>query len=235
MPRLGARRPPFGGRKALVQHASRQRGRGVFNIWYHYSPKLERDVVLRSDVELAHFYWLEGDPAIKAYELEPAPSLVAIGDQPQRTQFDALVHFYEGRPQLREVKTDDTQLDVREQHQREAQEKHAHAAGFDYLRVTRTTLETHQQLIQNWSRALPFIAACRAILLDAYLQEVAATLRRSPQTTIAGVLLGTNPDLRPIYLAAIFRSLQQGWLSSDLADQPLCAQTQLWLRGSRNG
>lgn len=113
MSKIVTRRPPFGGKKALVQGASRRRGRQPFNVWYHYSARLQRDVIMSSDVELDHFYWLEGDSEIEAYELQPEPSLVMVQDQVQQTQFDALVRLRGGRAQLREVKEADSPLSAR--------------------------------------------------------------------------------------------------------------------------
>jgi hypothetical protein len=107
------RKKIFGPGRSRLRQAQGARRHGLFNLWYHYSSRLQRDVVLKSDVEFAHFCWLEGDPSILRYELEPDPVIVAMGTESRRTQFDALVEFRAGRPQLREIKTDESNLSPR--------------------------------------------------------------------------------------------------------------------------
>lgn len=66
-----AKRNRFGPGRSRLRKIAGERGRQSFNIWYHYSPRLRRDVVLRSDVEFEHFCFVEGDEAVSRYELEP--------------------------------------------------------------------------------------------------------------------------------------------------------------------
>src|SRR3569832_530236 len=97
-------RRSFGPGRSRLRQAQGGRRHQLFNIWYHYSSRLQRDVVFCCDVEFAHFCWLEGSENISRYELEPDPVVVVVDDQPQRTQFDALVEFRDRPPQLREIK-----------------------------------------------------------------------------------------------------------------------------------
>ena len=112
--RPDSRKRGFGPGRSRLRQAQGGRRHGLFNLWYHYSPRLECDVVLRSDVEFDHFCWLEGEPNVLRYELEPPPIMVAIGEESRSTQFDTLVEFRRGRPQLREIKTDEVDLSERE-------------------------------------------------------------------------------------------------------------------------
>jgi hypothetical protein len=228
-----SRKRGFGpGRNRLLQ-AQQARGRSTFNLWYHYSSRLARDVIVRSDVEFAHFCWLEGDPNILRYELEPSPVIVAVGSQLQRTQFDALVEFHRGRAQLREVKTSEAQLSARELSQRQAQQQHAEAAGFEYLRVTWESLAPHAQLIRNWRCALAFLTACREIVLTPQREEIKRVLLAERRITLGGVLGHFDPAHRPTYVAALLRCLQAGDFLSDLDSNPLCDHSLLWLQEAR--
>jgi hypothetical protein len=186
-------------------------------------------VILKSDVEFDHFLWLEADPSVQTYELEPEPLVLAVKDDVVRTRFDALVHLHDARPQLREVKVTEDRLDLREQRQREAQAIAAQAAGFDYVRITREDLARHRQLIANWSCALAFIAACRHLGLDAFSQELDTLIPANRRMTLEQVLQGTDPALRSIYLAALFRSIRDRRLLSNLDAAPLCEQSLIWL------
>jgi len=89
----------------LDKHAAR--GHQHFNLWYHYSARLQRDLIFSSDAEFEHFCWLEGDPQVLTYEPQPEPLTVAIGSNVHRTQFDACVELRGQRPELREVKEAD--------------------------------------------------------------------------------------------------------------------------------
>src|ERR1700733_6337359 len=91
----------FGPGRSRLRQAQGGRRHQLFNLWYHYSSRLRCDVILKSDVEFAHFCWLEGGPSVLRYELEPAPVIVALGMESRRTQFDTLVEFRAERPQLR--------------------------------------------------------------------------------------------------------------------------------------
>lgn len=233
------RSPPlrrrFGPGRSRLRQAQGARRHQLFNLWYHYSPRLRRDVVLKSDVEFAHFCWLEGDASVLRYELEPAPIIVAIGPESHRTQFDALVEFRGGRAQLREVKTAEGNLSAREVTQREAQERAAQAAGFDYVRITRESLAPHAQLIRNWRCALACQASCRELVLKSQCVELVARVRAEGLTTFEGALRHTDAAMRSIYLAALFRCLQEAELASDLHSKPLCAASQIWIPEPSHG
>lgn len=227
---LGRSRRSFGPARNRLLRAQQGRGRSLFNLWYHYSGRLKRDVILRSDVEFDHFCWLEGSPEVLRYELEPEPVILSVEAQPTRTQFDAWVQLRgASRPQLREIKDSEETLTPRERVQREAQERAAVAAGFDYVRITRTDLLPHQQLIRNWRSALAFIAAARELVLTPYRAELSRSLQRARRVSLESLLAGTDPALRPIYLAAVFAALQECAFSSDLERQPLCAATTIWI------
>lgn len=104
----------FGPGRNRLLRTQKARGHSLFNIWYHYSGRLRRDVILKSDVEFDHFCWLEGDSRVLRYELEPDPVIVDVQGEPARTQFDARVYLRDARPQLREVKDSEAHLTPRE-------------------------------------------------------------------------------------------------------------------------
>lgn len=224
----GRRKKRFGPARSDLLGKHVARGHQHFNLWYHYSPRLQRDLILSSDAEFEHFCWLEGDPQVLTYDLQPEPLIVAVGSDVHRTRFDARVQLRGQRPQLREVKELDVGLTVREEHQREAQLIAANQAGFDYRRITRADLDQHRQLIQNWRRALAFIAACRDLVLSPFCEELLARVRDCPHTTLGKLLVGTDPALESIYLGATFLAVQRRLLLSDLDSAPLCTSTKLW-------
>ena len=219
----------FGPGRSPLNRAQQNRGRRVHNLWYHYSPRLKRDVILRSDVEFAHFCYVEADSTVLRYELEPDPVTVVVGNETLRTQFDAFVEFRSAPPELREIKISELSLSEAECRQKTAQEAAAAKAGFRYVRLTKADLEPHAQLIRNWRCALSFQTACRDAFLTPFEDELLVAMQAKRQCTLEELLLGTNPDLKPKYLAALFGSMQDNKVQSDIAANPLCAATQLWI------
>lgn len=230
----GARKRFGPGRNAL-RGAQQSRGHRLHNIWRQYSARQGHDVVLKSDAEFEHFCWLEGDPKIKSYELEPAPIIVHIDNEPHKTQFDALCYMRTGQPQLREVSESDSDLDERKLLQREVQLEAVRRSGYDYVRITRIDLDQHRMLISNWRRALAFLAACRNLVLEPLCAEVLATIKRERRCDLETLLLTTDPSARPKYIAAVFRCLQDGRLQSDLDLKALCGASIFWLPESVHG
>jgi hypothetical protein len=224
------KRYPFGGRSNLPAQAVADRGKRLNNIWYQFSPSNQRDYIFSSDAEFDDFHWLEGDPTVESFTLQPSPTIVPIGGDLQKTQFDALVFPRQGRPQLREVKEWFDPTDIREQQQFEAQKLVSADAGYDYVRISRVDLDQNIQLIRNWRCAIAHMAACRKIALSPYRNELSLLFTKLERTTIEGALSHTDPLLKPVYLAALFYCLQSDWLCSDLALKPLCFNSTIWLR-----
>ncbi|MDP9014230.1 MAG: hypothetical protein M3O41_16530 [Pseudomonadota bacterium] len=225
----------FGPGRSRLRQAQGERRHALFNLWYHYSPRLQRDVILKSDIEFAHFCWLEGDPSVVRYELEPDPIIVSTGTKSRQAHFDVLVEFRANKPQLREIKSDETDLLPSEIARREEQTVAATTAGFDYGMITHATIAEHRQLIANWRCALAYQAACRELVLEPQRAELAEIFRLQRHCTVDVALRETDPAMRSVYLAALFKCLQDGKLASDLELKPLCAYSQVWVTGSQDG
>lgn len=217
------------GRNQLLK-AQHSRGKRGNNIWMHFSARNRRDVVLRSDSELDHFIWLEGDESIVRYVLEPDPYIEDVDGVPTRTQFDARVYPRVGWTQLREVKESADSLDAREKTQRAAQLQAAARAGMEYVLITRVEISQHEQLISNWLRALAYLAASRDIVLEPRCEEVLVQLSHREPISLRQALNGFAPGLRSVYTAALFKTIQDGRVRSDMDSKPLCVNSRFWLR-----
>jgi hypothetical protein len=214
-PRSKNRKGRFGpGRNSLLA-AENTRGKRLNNIWKQYSARNRSDEVLHSDPESIHFLWLEGSEELLRYKLEPGPFIVYVDGKPTQTWFDAHVEFRNGRIQLREVKEGERQLSVREEVQRVAQIQAAQVAGAEYVRITCAELDEHRCLIQNWRRALPYLAACRRLVLEPRCTEVASRLSVTEATTLGQLLVNCPADLHSIYVAAVLKLIQDGRVRSD--------------------
>lgn len=226
------KRTHFGPTKTAILEATSSRGHMPFNLWCHFSPKLNRDVVLRGDAEFLNFLWMEADTNVANYVLEPDASIVEVADDVHKTQFDAAVYLRTGANQLREVKSGDVvpdENDVRAQHQEEAQRIAANKAGFNYVRIGASDLAQHRQLINNSLRMIPYIAAAQDLPLLPFRNEVMLALQRKGNCSIQEILNGTDPKQAPLYLAALFLQIQSHPMRSDLDSQPLTLRTRVWL------
>ena len=231
--RKGARRHFGPGRNALLK-AQGARGKRLNNLWLQYSPRNRKDVILRSDVEFDHFCCLEGDEEVAHYELEPEPVIIFMEGEPCRTQFDARVDLRSRIVQMREVKDSDAALDARELSQRDKQRAIAAAAGFEYVRFTRESVAAHQMLIENWRSAIPFLAACRSLVLEPRMSAIIERVRAAGEPlTLEQLVVDVDRNEHPVHIAALLQAVQAGQLRSDLAVHPFCSLSTFTLPEAR--
>jgi len=217
----------FGPGSFVLLKAAQDRGRQSHNLWYHYSSRLRRDVVLKNDLAFAHFCLLEGDPRVSSYELNPEPIAVVIGHETSTIEYHALVTLRDGPPEIRMLESRRT-LDDGTSAQGQAIERAATQAGFRCVRITAELLAPHQQLIANWRCALAFLASCRGVNLKPYATNLETRCRGLHRSTIEELLHGTNAIERPLYQAALLTCLQSSKLLSDLEEKPLCDSSLIW-------
>ena len=111
------------------------RGHQTSNLWYVYSPRTDRDWLLKDDLKWAHFLLAESDPHIKDINYSPPAEIVRIGDEGQTTEFDAVVTFKDGLTEWREVLGSDAlaKHDIRARYQWEEQVEAALEKGIRYV------------------------------------------------------------------------------------------------------
>lgn len=221
----------FGPGRSALRKAVQDRGKRIHNLWYHYSPRLKQDVILRCDAAFLHFCLLEADPTVVCYELDPNPIAVVLANRSLEVNFDARVEFRNAQPELRIVGPADAALDEAGRQKRAAEEAAAARSGFKFATVTAELLNAHALLIRNWRCALAYQAACRDAMLAAYTQELVEVARIRRRCSIGELLQETNPELRAEYLAALFSAIQNAELGSDIAEKPLCLNTEIWIAG----
>jgi len=217
----------FGPGRSVLRKAAQDRGRQSHNLWYHYSARLRRDVVLKNDLAFAHFCLLEGDPRVSSYELDPEPIAVVIGHETRTIEYHALVTLRDGPPEIRILESKKT-LEENALPAGQSVERAATQAGFRCVRITAELLAPYQQLIANWRCALAFLASCRGVNLKPYATNIETRCRGLHRSTIEELLHGTNAIERPLYQAALFTCLQSASLLSDLDEKPLCASSLIW-------
>lgn len=220
--RLGTKR-----RKQLTD-AYAARGHLRSQLVYAYSPRMQQDVVLKSWLEFGHFILAESDPYIQSIEYNPPCKEIAqVGDDNIGTLFDAYIHLTDGTLLWREIKYS-REEGKRAEHQRMAQEALAYRAGAIYERVTEKDIYKNPLWISNWIEVVAWLSSVRGRPTIEFDLAVANFFAENRVATIKELqAFAGEPTEEPFYIAAAFRLLQAGSLSSDLDSAPLTARTRL--------
>lgn len=213
--------------RGKLAEAYSARGHHKSSLWYVYSPRTDRDWVLRSDLEWGHFLLAESDPLISIIDYAPAPDIVRVGDEDHATVFDAKIIFKDGGDEWRDIKSSDSikNLDIKTQHQWEAQTEAALKNRVRYVRLTEQEIYACPQRIANWARVIAWLSAVRGRSLYQQHLEVVALLNARGSVSLGEIhQLGSGPE-SACYIAAALKGVQDGLFISDLDKKPLNKNT----------
>jgi len=199
-------------RDALMETVG-QRGRKTANVWLLKEPLTGRDVVVVGDLQMEHFYALEGDPEVAnaAYDPEPVRSV----------QFDAIVDFRDGKRECRHVRRAAMVEDVPGSNALAAER-----LGGRHVVVTTRELDVHRQRVQNWQRALAALNRCRHRPLELVEFEVLTHVGPGRPVTIGDLCEALTQD-PALVVAATVRLVRKRALSSDMDFKPLNRNTRV--------
>ncbi len=224
-------------RKALAD-AYDARGHGRSGLWPVYSPKADRDFVLRSDLEFGHFLLVESDPEIVSVDYAPAPRIQSYAGEGIATIVDAEVTLRSGAVIWREVKCSEDVVHGatgRANLQLLIQIKAAEGVSARHELVTEKEIYANPQRILNWMRILPWIAQARDWPLHEYASRAMSLLKAQKRATLGEVLDLGSGDERALYGAGLFKAMQRGCLDSDLDERPLSIRSVFRLHGGERG
>ena len=217
-------------REKLISVAVK-RDKRVFNIWYAYSTKIGKDLVLKTDPEYLNFIWLEGDPDVESFEIDTDIFLANQDESNGATIPDSIVTFRNPnlKRQWREVKpVEDAQLsDIRDIRQKRIQERITEELGCDYLRVTPELLKQHWIFICNWRRAVTWLAAAKNIDYSRYVDEAHTQIDTKSRVLLREFISGYSAEEQPLAIAGMFRCAQSGRIKTDLEKYPIGPTTVL--------
>lgn len=218
-------------RRKLIE-AMVNRGERPYNIWTCYSSKNQKDVVLLSDPEYLNFALMEGDTGISSYEIGGERYMAGEEEDFAGTVPDAIVQLCSGATQWREVSAveDMQEVDERKLAQRKTQTYVTKNLGFEYLRVSPLFLKNHAQLIENWRRIVPMLAAAKHSNLQRYIDRAHAFVDAEELAEICSFLDLFPAAERSLAQAGLMRCIQLGLIDSDLAQRPLRPVTRLKAR-----
>lgn len=232
---LGKRAKTASGRlgtrmRGALTEAYESRGGGKSNLWLVYSPKADKDFVLRSDLEFGHFLLAESDPEIEKIDYAPGKRVETFAGEGIATIVDAEITLQGGTVVWREIKrSEDVQHGAqgRANLQLMVQLRAAEKVCARHELLTEKDIFANPMRIRNWLRIIPWLAQARAWPLQQYLGAVSTLLKRRGLVTLEQVLeLGNDDDATcPLYAAALFKTLQSGGYGHDLNERPLSLNT----------
>lgn len=201
------------------------------NRWVVFSPKLQRRVILYSDLEYDHWVLVEGTPAIKSFCEQPRRVRVQLPSGFVTTIFDMWVFWETQQQEYREVKYRyqllKTPPDSRISRQIQAQKKWCHLARVNYTVMTDEVIRANLVLLSNWKLILSSLACMQDVDLSAHIESVRSLLVRSGSRTLRGIEESFPAVDRCLIRAAVFTLLHRGHLYAPLDKHPLNASTQM--------
>lgn len=204
-----------------------QRGHHNSPLWYVYSPRTDRDWVLRSDLCLEHFVLTEADPSVIDVNYSPELDVPTLGP----IKFAAIVHYSDGAVQWHHVSNEHVKPNSEAASHQLLLADAAEHAGAQLRCMDQQFLNQNPQRLWNWQRAIAWMTAARGTALAPYMTELATFVHAREVATLGELaVLGSN-DLFALYAAAAFRLVQRGDLNSDLDEHPISMMTTFVARG----
>lgn len=203
------------------------RGHHQSCLWYVYSPKMCADVVLRSDLEWAHYVFAEADPDVASIDYAPKSEVARVGDEDLGTTLDAVATLRSGVVEWREIKRseDVDSKNPRVQAQFECQVAAAARVHARYGRYTEKEIFVCPQRIFNWSRVLAWLSAVRGRPLIDEQNTIATLVHARGEISISDILAVSGSGDSASLIAAAFKGVQDGLYRSDLDERPLSSAT----------
>lgn len=220
-PRLGTQ---LRGRLAPAYSA---RGRQRSTLFSVYSPRTDRDWILRGELAWMHFLLVESDPRVKAVDYAPSTHVIREGDVEFSTDFAALVTFRDGKSEYRQLVATAALHNLDRQSLREWETKVAMAErnGIRYVQYTEAEILANPQRIVNWQRVIAWLSAARGHPLPPLQVEISALLDARGCASLEAIQSLGAGALSACYVAAAFKGVQDGIYWADLDERPLNKNT----------
>lgn len=215
----------------VIRSAMARRGKGGGALLYVYAPKVNRDLVVSSDLEFLKLLDLEGDEDVAAYETDVDRIMASLGEDGYvGSKPDVVVQFRSSRRTMVEVKyASDLSHDLRAQLQTQAQAKAAAALGMDCTVYTEQDARREERFLNDWLQIVVTLAQAKDRIPPALNKQIAATVQTQHAISL-GELRALGIDAWDLVFPGLFQLVQSGRLTSDLKDHPLSASTVIAVR-----
>lgn len=204
-----------------------KRGHQCSHLWYVYSPRTDRDWVLRGDLEWAHFLLAESDPLVHTVDYSPEHLIFPNDVKEQDVEFSALVTFSDGLVEYRDIQASEKAEKNPTAASREVQRKSelVEAQGGKYVRYTEREILASPQKLLNWQRIIAWLSATRGRSLYAETVEILAFLHAHGSAPLGRLQSLSQGPSSACYVAAAFKGVQDGILLVDIEKRPLNKNT----------
>ncbi|NVD97942.1 hypothetical protein [Massilia sp. BJB1822] len=204
-----------------------QRGHHNSPLWYVYSPRTDRDWVIRSDLGIEHFVLTEADSDVIDVDYSPELEIPALG----AVKFDAIVRYRDGAVQWHHVSNGNSKANGEATTRLQLLSDAAEHAGAHLLCIDHQYLNQNPQRLWNWQRAIAWMSAARGTALAPYMTELGTFVHAREVATLGEITQLGPRERSALYVAAAFRLAQQGDFNCDLDERPLSSMTTFVARG----
>lgn len=205
-----------------------QRGHHNSGLWYVYSPRTDKDWIIRSAPSFDHFLLTEADPTVIEVDYSPELSVPSLGS----VKFDAIVRYSDGAVQWHYISTSG---DVKPNSEAATKilllSDSAEHVGAQLRCLGESDLHQNEQKLWNWQRAISWMTAARNTALAPYMTDLATFIHPRGSATLGEIAELGPRSMFALYAAAAFRMVQRGVLQSDLDESPVSMMTTFTVRG----
>lgn len=207
-----------------------QRGHQRTSLWYTYSPKSNKDIVLSGHLMYSHFVLMEADPKVKEVNYSPEPTDIWLsnGQPPHQLEIHAVVTCRNSKIEWHRVMALVGSQNKQEFLESSSYTTVANAHGAVYVPWCEQDFIQYSQRIANWRRVLAWLSVIRDRSVSRFETDLAVLIHSRSTISIREIADFAPKKEFPLYLAAAFHQVQLGQLYSNLDDAPLSYSTILF-------
>lgn len=209
------------------------RGKSYGSNYYNtYSIKLQRNVVLYSQLEYHNFLTLELNPHIVDYCEQPLEIYMDVDNKPGTTVFDMWVLYDDGREEFQEVKYR-KELDIHNEHnsrviqQIQRQRSWCKLNHFEYMIRTEDEIYKGPCYISNLRYLHGVVLRNNSALLQPHLQQIVHHLKDSKISILE--ITQRIPLPTDVILQTIAYGIYKGAISADLEHTVFNFDSLIWI------
>lgn len=208
------------------------RGKHWSNLWWGYSPKIDREVVMYSDLEYYNWIKIESETNVLTFCEQPLYMEILSEGRPRRSLVDMWLLYENGSEQYREVKLqedlDNKDIKVEVKEQIYVQETWCKLNRKEHFIMTDLKLAEFETVIDNWSQILSVLQHTKGLDFRKSMSKVlSVSLEDGPQQiwTVAEAVKG---DVKPFdIIPSIYLLLHLGLLKFSNPNEKLSTLSML--------
>lgn len=220
------------GRKPLkasqaVRGAIKARGKQPGNIVFIYGPKVDREWVLRSNLELAAMLWAESSQEILSYSCDIDTVWAQLSSEGYAgSKPDIGFQRYKGPRGLYEVKYEkDRENDPRAKSQAQIQSQRASELGYTWNWYTEKDAQRQRTQLMNWLSINSALDQFRRLETTSFQEEIANLVRIREGLHLADIYREFQVLPREEVFVPIMRAHQKRQLTVELEKRPIALAT----------